>query len=132
MKYLIAIAALISIQGYSQDIKSSSITWTVNQLNDLSTGKSISYWCLFKTSSGQSIVWEQNKGYTINFDVVSTTGSWTNVSTTGKLTYNVTSDGDDGTIIFEKDQTGVYITLDWAQGSGDRLRRKYTVTNVEF
>lgn len=132
MKYLIVVAALISIQGYSQDIKSTSITWTVNQLNDLSTGKIATYWCLFKTSSGQSIVWEQAKGYTINFDVVSTTGSWTNVSTSGKVTYNVTSDGDDGTIIFEKDQTGVYITLDWAQGSGDRLRRKYTVANVEF
>lgn len=129
---LISIFTLASVSFlYGQDVKSANLSWAVAGLTDLKTANSSNtYSCTFKSMGSKNIVWEQKRGYTVNFVVTGTQGTWDDIKKTGQIVCYVTTDGESGTITFQKSGSATYVTLDLSQKSGNRIQHKYTVTQV--
>lgn len=130
MKKLILIIVIpLSFYAKSQDVRTASITWSVNQLNDLSTNAIISYECAFKTNGMNNILWNQSSENFI-IKVIKAEGTWDDISTPGMILFTISLDGESGTLRFERTSTGTSITIDLAQPGGSRLRHKYTVNQI--
>ena len=133
-RYIILILLLsgltmAKLQG--QDVRSAGLTWTVTTIKDLDTGDSKAFGCTFESNGIGNILWKQNAGGYVRTLVTQTvTGSFPNVTAIGQLTYNISEDGDTGTVIFERNSSGVFITLDISDGTGPRISNKYTVFSV--
>ena len=114
MKFSLCILFMIcSSYLYSQDISSTEITWKIDQGNDLEAKKNFPYNSLFKTNSSGTIQWHQgNSTYNKTFQIVSSEGSWTDVSKRGKVRYIVRDDSGDAELIFERTSSGISISLD--------------------
>ena len=113
----------------AQDVRSTGLTWSVNELMDLNKNVSASYSCQFKTNGVMSIGWDQS-AYDTSLTVQQADGQWNDVTTPGQITYSISLDGETGTIVFERTASGVYITLDLSQPNGGRLRHRYSVSQV--
>lgn len=113
----------------AQDVRSTGLNWSVNELTDLNKNVSASYSCLFKTNGVMSIGWDQS-AYDTSLTVQQADGQWNDVTTPGQITYSISLDGETGTIVFERTASGVYITLDLSQPNGGRLRHRYSVSQV--
>ena len=132
MKKLSLFAAMFffAMALYAQDVTSSNLSWSVTQLDNLSTAKSLTYACVFETHRTKDISWKQNGGYTMSFDIKKVDGSWPDVNTTGQLAYTISAEGETGTLTFERTPEGIFIKLNISQGSADRLRHRYSVSQV--
>jgi hypothetical protein len=64
-------------------------------------------------------------------EITGTSGAWGDLNADGKVVFNVAADGETGSITFEKDATGIFITLDLSQSGQARLRQRYMVSNVQ-
>lgn len=115
---------------YAQNVTSSNLSWSVTQMNNLSTAKSLAYSCVFETHRTRDISWKQNGGYTLSFDIKKMDGSWPDVNTMGQLVYTISAAGETGTLTFERTPEGIFIELDISQGSADHLRQRYSVSQV--
>lgn len=120
---------LIASLTYSQNVRMASLTWSVNQLTDLSNSAIANYSCQFKTNGLQNIIWDQSNDET-TCKTQNVTGDWTNVTSPGEITYSVKIDGETGTLKFERTSAGVFITLDLSQENGGRLLHKYSVSQI--
>ncbi len=110
--FLLFSLLLSSLIVSAQDIKTDRITWKVNQGNDTAAKKNFAYNCVFKTDSDGKILWLQKNGtFNIEYSILSVEGSWTDVNKSGKITYNLTEDGGDARLQFEKSGSGTAITL---------------------
>ena len=133
MKKIFILSAIVLIgyfQSKAQNILTTPLTWSVTQLTDLNTNATQSYQCTFQTNGTQTIQWVQKK-LTTGLEITSTSGTWSDVSAYGKMVFNITADGETGSITFEKDETGTSITIDLSQSGQTRLRQRYMVTNVQ-
>lgn len=120
---------LMVLSVSAQNVRTSQLTWSVNELTDLNKNVSASYSCLFKTDGLLSISWDQS-AYDTSLGVQQADGQWSDVSMPGQITYSISLDGETGTIVFERTASGVYITLDLSQPNGGRLRHRYSVSQV--
>ena len=112
----------------AQDLNSLKLSWVVTQLNDVKTQKAASYNCVFETNGKQNIFWKQGGGnYTVTMLVTNVSGFWPDVKTVGKVEYEISIDGERGTLTFERATSGVFITLD-SPGSG--IHHTYSVSQV--
>ena len=125
----ITLFCLLTKIACAQNMSTQKLNWSVNQLLDLNTNKSSGYNCTFATKGNDAISWTQ-KSYVTSLTVTGTSGTWTDVSKTGKVIYQVNWEGSAGTLTFERDTTGLWITIDIDQGSGSRLKQRFTVAQV--
>ena len=115
----------------AQDIRTTKLVWTVTALSDINTNKNSAYTCVFETNGQQAIAWKQKNGaYNTSFAVTQLTGTWANVQADGQVVYDITLDGETGTLTFARNATGIFITLDLSQAGGSRLKHRYTVGQV--
>jgi hypothetical protein len=114
----------------AQDIATTNLTWTVNQLEDLNTKKTSTYNCTFSTRPNNPIRWIQKNNYTTELTVKSSTGTWGNVQTMGKMVYSITLEGETGTLTFERTTSGATILLNLASQAGTGINQLYTVIQV--
>jgi hypothetical protein len=126
------IILLVSVTyGLAQDIASSHLRWTVNQLTDLNTGKVQSYSATFETNGTQSIQWIQKNGSNASqLAVQNLTGSWTNILNNGQVMYTILWEDLPGTLQIERSNAGMTITIDVGLENGKRMHNTYTVSAV--
>ncbi len=128
---LFLLLLLCSISGYGQDISQTPITWTINHGLDLRSNSNFSYQCTFHTSSSDSLVWSQNAGsFVSTFTVSSRNGTWTDVNSTGSMTYNVVLEGSTGTILFERTASGLFVTMDFPKNDPQGSWIKFQVSSI--
>lgn len=107
-----------------QSIVNSTIVWEADQTTDLGTGTSTTISCQFISTGSQSVEWIQKKGtVSTTYAVTSVTGSWADISSNGSVTYQVSRKGRDMKMVFEKDDTGTFVTMIFEQNNAvSRLR----------
>ena len=130
--YIVCLAFLICcFNGFSQDISTSTITWTVNHGFDLKSNSDFNYQGSFTTNGSNSITWSQGSGNFIStFTISSLQGTWTDVSTNGTVTYQVEQDGSSGTLKFERTSEGIFVTLDFPSGDSQGSWLKFQVSSL--
>ncbi len=126
---LLLMAAIAAQQAYAQDIQSANLTWTVDQLTDLKKAYSGAYSCVF-TTSASGISWTQ-KNRTTSIVVQSSSGSWSDITAIGSITFQVTIDGVVSTLTFERNQDGVFVTMDCTIADPTDIKYKYRVSSVQ-
>lgn len=126
---LLCLIALFEASGQSTAAK--RLSWNVNKLEDLNTNKNSDYKCTFVTNGFTDIKWSQGNGdYITQFEVKDITGSWSDVSATGKVVCQVKSDEFNGEITFERTSQNVFITLYLDQPKGRSIHHRYSVSSI--
>lgn len=130
--FIIVFLSVLIQTGYGQDVRSTNLRWSVSGLNDLRNSKAVSYNCVFETRGTKTIVWKQrNETYLTNLSVTSVEGAWGDFKTNGKIIYNITCEGQTGSLTFERDGSAINVTLDLSQSNGaPRLSHRYTVVKT--
>jgi hypothetical protein len=131
-KILLAFAMYTSLVSLNaQDIHNARLAWSVTTLSDLNTKKSSSYNCVFETNGQQEIKWKQNGGTDVTLISVSKlTGAWANISTTGEVVFNISVEGETGTLTFTRNGSNTFIVLDLPISGANRIKHKYSVSKV--
>lgn len=131
MKNLLSLVFCIStFVAVGQDVSNAKLRWVANQSESLKTNEQFSYDCAFVSSAGQ-IRWEQKNNTRVTiFSIVSTTGNWTDVSQNGRIEYVVRDGSSKGVIIFERNGTGLFITLDFSKISSLAVHNRFTVNQL--
>jgi hypothetical protein len=122
--------AIVSF-AQAQNVTTDELTWHVSRLKNLATGEEAEHSFKFVTHGSGSILWIQKNGaYTSELTVSSMSGEWQNVALTGQIFFNVTVDGQTGTLKFERSSNGIFCTIDLSQPNGGRLKHRYTVQSI--
>ena len=124
---LVALPAI----SFAQDIATANLTWTAEEATDLSTGKNIAYRCQIKTDGAQSVKWLQKNGQMITtYTVTGTEGNWSNISSLGSFTYQLSRNGKSCKMIVEKKVTGTFITMDFSKQGEYVSRQRFRIKSV--
>lgn len=118
--------------SFAQDIGTSHIRWAVVGMEDVDNNKQVpAYTCTFETNGSNAAYWRQKNGtYSTKFTVQRIDGTWANIANEGQATFSITADGQTGTLLFEKNSKGTFITLDLSQPDGSRNVYKFTATQT--
>ena len=129
---ILTTAFLFSFAGLAaQDVLNQKLNWGVTHLKDIAKDTVTSYQCSFITNGDRNISWVQDQGdFVTTLKVNGMEGQWTNVASPGKVTYSISVDSQSGILIFERDQSGLWVTLDLTLDSGIRIHHQYTVSQV--
>jgi hypothetical protein len=132
MKYLIACVITLCVQSVcAQDIASAPLVWQVDQMTDLKTNESFAYQCTFQTNGKQPIQWfQKNKTITTMLNIVSQSGAWTNITSVGNSTYQISQGDLSGTALFERTASGIFITIDLTAGNPKAMKTRFRVTTI--
>lgn len=126
---LLLFCLFAAVAAFGQNIATDTLTWQVIQLHDMNSNAIVNYQCQFKTNGSSTIQWVQDD-LTSDIAVTAQTGTWTNITNNGKVTYQITVEGNSGTLAFERTAEGVTISIDISQESGGRLKHIYKVEQV--
>lgn len=120
-----------SALGQSLSVTDRTITWTsVNSITlNESTGRQAT--CTFKTFGSERVELTQGSS-TRTLTITNVSGTWIDINTPGKVSFNVTYGDVTGTMVIEKDLTGTSILLDFTGQSENGLKRKYIVSSTEL
>jgi VCBS repeat-containing protein len=128
--WISACFVLATLASQAQNANTTT-NWQVQGLTDLNTNKvDGNYQCTFITNGSAPVQWLQKGDYTTSFTVQSINGTWADVKVVGKIVFNISLDTEGGTLTFERTPSNLTTTLDLSQGSGPRLKMKYTITQV--
>lgn len=125
---------LIVICSQAQNASTTELAWSVQGMTDLSGGDTTqvaSYSCTFETNGTGNGYWRQKNGtFSTKIVVDELIGTWTDVSSPGKLTFQVRMDGQTGTLVFEKEASGTSILLNLSQTDGGTITYRFNVTQI--
>jgi hypothetical protein len=100
---------LLPLMTKGQDALQAGLTWQSSQLaKDQVT---VALPSVFTTGPGE-IVWSQNQGAKVyHLTVTGTSGTWTDVTTPGTITFQVTLGPRSGTLVIRRDASSFTLTL---------------------
>lgn len=134
MKHAIMFAALLLIlapAAHCQDILQASLRWNAVATTDLRTNQSQSYECAFVSGPGQ-IKWLQKGGQSVKTYIVQRSeGSWNSVAVNGTVVFYVTEGPSEGTVTFQRSESGLSITLDFSASGPNAIKRRFSVFQVQ-
>ncbi len=125
--FILALFAL-SLSGHAQDIAQQTISWSVTKMQNMTGGE-------FSEERATLITYGRNKvelkssdgSLRWTLDVVEAIGTWTNVNTSGSITYEVKGEGASGTLTFQKDANGAKARLLLVKEAGPEIT-EYTLS----
>lgn len=128
----IAACFVLASQASQAHNANTTLNWQVQGLTDLNTIKKVegNYQCTFITKGNVPVQWLQKGDYTTSFTVQSINGTWADVKVRGQIVFNISLDTEGGMLTFKRTPSNLTATLDLSQGSGSRLKMKYTITQV--
>jgi hypothetical protein len=133
MKNLILLSFIIhsTISLKAQDIKTSTLSWSSNRTVNLKNEDYFNYSCIFKTTP-TAIDWVQKGGaYITRYQIISTEGTWTDITKPGKVTYQVKRDDMPGTLIFERNEVEITVTIDFSKQDSKSINQRFVVSSVQ-
>jgi hypothetical protein len=133
MKQTLIIIALVGLgyvtYGQTISIGQDTITWEIDELNDLARDTTEVFHCKFITTP-TGIKWlQKNDGFINNFSVVSTSGSWGNLSLNGSYTFNVSFHEQTGKLSFERVDGLMHITMSFLEAGSNKMPYSFRVSN---
>jgi hypothetical protein len=115
----------------AQNILTSNLQWETSEATDLRTGSTRSHQSVFKTYSNQKITWEQRNGAHITtYQIQTIQGDWAQVENIGKVVYVVERDGKTGEILFERNESGLFVTLDFSKADEHAIKQRFHISTV--
>lgn len=85
--------------------------------------------CTVTTDPVQNKIVLDQSGRLSEFIIVQHDGVWTNIAENGFITFTITYDSQPGSITVEKNDEGVFITLDMSQNPSG-IKRKIIVNQI--
>jgi hypothetical protein len=130
MKNLILIIWLTGAitQTVAQDVSSSNLSWRASKMIDAANNVSLDNSSVFKTGPSK-VEWIQGK-VVDSFTIESKDGSWGNVMRNGRIVFHISDGTDSGSIVIERNSSGIQLTLDISQGGSPRFVRAFTISTV--
>jgi hypothetical protein len=124
--------AALAVKSHAQEIASTTLRWSSSQSDDVKTGSHLTHNSIFITRNAKEIEWLQRNGSMVQrFEVVEVQGEWEDIAKAGKVTFIVAMDQSKGTVVFERLNTGVYITVDFSNENAYGIRHKFIVDEVK-
>jgi hypothetical protein len=115
--------------GQTISIAQDTITWEIDELTDLAKDTTEVFHCKFITTP-TGIKWlQKNDGFINNFSVVSTSGSWENLSLNGNYTFHVSFQDQTGTLSFERVGGLLHVTMSFLDGGKNKMPYSFRVSN---
>lgn len=133
IKLLFLFASLSMLQaGYAQDIKQARLTWTAAQVTDIQASSSKAMECDFITDGLLSVTWKQKQGaLSTAFHVVSTEGTWDNISSIGSFSYTLENNGRVCRMKLERNASGVFVLIDFLKDGQSVSSLRFTIDTIE-
>ncbi len=120
-----------SLISKGQDMATSDLVWTVNKSHDLTAKEDYDYQCTFRTNGIHPIIWSQNHDeLMLTLEIGNVSGSWTDVSKDGSVTYQITVSGLQGSLTFERVGTTISIQLN-LDANPDAFVQRYDVVSIQ-
>jgi len=131
MKTLLVILFITAwTPSLAQDVSTDTLTWVTDHFRLTGSAQEITRSSRF-VSTPQKISWYQrNDSFVYEFTVTGTTGSWSDTSTTGEITFQVSFRNGSGTIRFARFQDMVSIQNNILIDSNEVLPYTFHVTTV--
>lgn len=130
--FMISLAVFLSatISVSAQTSGTDTLRWSVSGFTDLNNTTQVVGASEFVIRGSNSITWVQNNGnFTVNWNILSTTGSWPDMSLNGSQTFSFADDHVQGTLITSRSQEGLSIELSMTGGPSP-FHLKFSVINV--
>lgn len=131
MKNTLFIIAALTICNtlHGQDISNSRIQWKVESLVDLKTNSQFAYSCEFETFNDH-VEWNQSGGFNSRIDINSASGSWSDTSQDGSITYSVSYEGENGQMVLSRHNSKYTIRIRFGSESNPTLNQEFQVSSV--
>ena len=111
------------------DILSSDIRWHSSQSVIMTSGVNLNHTCEVKTlPSENKIILDQN-GRLGEFTILSHTGTWSDISQEGNISFAVTFGDTPGTVTFQRDANGTTVIIDMTSNPSG-VKRKIIVDQI--
>ncbi|MBL7872613.1 MAG: hypothetical protein JNM78_13435 [Cyclobacteriaceae bacterium] len=128
--FLLATLMLTTLILNAQNISKETIQWNATGFKDLDANEDVSNSCKFITVGAEKIKWVQDNGkVVVEWNVTSTKGSWTNVTTDGTFTYSFSDREAKGELTTAKTESGWVMDLLIVGGTSD-VRLRYTISSI--
>jgi hypothetical protein len=128
----------ISLNVYGQIItnpQSDTIRWSTSSLTDLNANVTVAHTCQFITYGSQKLDWVQDNGnFTTKWTITNTTGSWSDASLPGSITFAISSEQQGtqlaGQITLNRSSSGLSVILKISGGPSD-VNLSYQISSNE-
>lgn len=125
---LLVFLSTIGIAAFGQNVNMQSIQWSASQAVDLRTSASRTQTFEITTSPTQVKVVQ---GTTVKtFSVISTTGTWANVSANGSVQYQLSFNGKLGKALLQRVGGQASFTLDFSAHK-DGFQQQFIIANYQ-
>lgn len=130
--YVVSVSNFLFGQSDSLDIRLDTLKWISYEYLDSAKGTYVEHDSYFITYGEEKIEWFQNEGNLVtSFAVNQTSGSWTDTSTSGMLTYHVTHNQIAGKIIVQRDGDWITIKLNFEGMRAGNWNYVFTISTFE-
>jgi hypothetical protein len=131
--YFIFILCLTSYTLKAQSITSDTLRWNASGFKDLVSNEVVNgVTSQFITYGNQKIEWVQGGGsFVSTFTITSTSGTWSNISNTGSMTYSISGEQLTGQMTFVRSVSGVTVELTFTTGTTSTIHHSYTITSID-
>lgn len=128
--YILTILGLISGSHIVCAQSPDNRVWTVTAFDNIERNEHVAYSCSFETHNDK-IKWIQKGGARVTeFQIVSKTTSWSNIEDAGEVTYQISLDGNTGSIRFYRASGQLAIETNLQVGATNSLPFKFIVTST--
>jgi len=100
------------------DLRSDDVKWEYNSAEDKKNNEPMIISGYFVTHGDQQVEWFQNGTDTrYNFNITSTSGTWSDINEDGELLFNAVCDDLHGTIRIYRSSENLYLHLDFSESN---------------
>jgi hypothetical protein len=127
------ILCLTSYALQAQSITSDTLRWNASGFKDLVSNEVVNgVTSQFITYGNQKIEWLQGGGsFVSTFTITATSGTWSNISNTGSMTYSISGEQLTGQMTFVRSVSGVTVELTFTTGTTSTIHHSYTITSID-
>lgn len=129
--FLVALVVLMPVLAVAQSgsMTNQKTKWMSDAGIDLVSGDTITAEVIFTAVDSQTVQLNTGK-FTQTLSVTGTTGTWSNLSQQGSITYYVMLHDTSGTMLFKREASGVSIMLDMSNAEGG-IRHQYFIHSLQ-
>lgn len=134
LRFVIIIAFLSGAQwGLAQtgNVLTQTRTWKSAVGYNLATTDSLAQEMSFTTVGSDRIEHRDHRNRLQTFDIVSTEGSWLDISSSGSITYHVSINDQHGVVVLERNASGVSLLVDFSDSESGGVKIKYIINAIE-
>jgi len=115
----------------AQNVSKETIQWNATGFKDLDTNETVTNSCQFVTYGAKKIKWIQDNGkFVVDWNITKSSGTWTNVSQPGLISFSFTDDKVKGELTIKKEGSGWLMNLTISGGPSD-FNLRYAVSSIE-